>query len=97
MHGAGDPDPDDGDDHNDNNEGEALEGDPSRGEKGKGRAGPDPEIGDEEEDVVDVMAKVITRERLLSLKRPAEPPWVFKNKSLQDIRIWLMAVQDYFE
>jgi len=58
---------------------------------------PDPETGDEEEDVVDVMAKAIARERLLHTKRPSDPPWVFKNKSHQDIRIWLMAVQDYFE
>jgi len=30
-------------------------------------------------------------------KRPSDPPWVFKNKPYQDIGIWLMAVQDYFE
>jgi len=43
------------------------------------------------------MAKAIARERLLHTKRPSGPPWVFKNKSHQDIRILLMAVQDYFE
>jgi len=43
------------------------------------------------------MAKAIARERLLNTKRPSDPPWVFKNKSHQDIRIWLMAVHDYFE
>jgi len=96
MHGAGDPDPDNGDD-NDNDEGQDPQGGPSRREKGKSRAGPDPETGDKEEVVVDVMAKAIARERLSSMKSPADPPEVFKNKSYQDIRIWLMAVQDYFE
>jgi len=95
MHGEGDPDPDDGD--NDDDEGQDPKGGPSRGEKGKGRAGPDPETGDKEEEVVDVMAKAIARERLSSMKRPTDPPEVFKNKSYEDIRIWLMAVQDYFE
>jgi len=96
MHRAGDHNPDNGDD-NDNDEGQDLKGGPSRGEKGKGWPGPDPETGDEEEAVVDVMAKAITQERLGTTKRPADPPWVFKNKSYQDIRIWLMVVQDYFE
>jgi len=95
MHGAGDPYPDDGND--DNNEGQDLKGGPSRRKKGKDQAGPDPETGDEEEDIVDVMAKASAREQLLSTKRPSDPLWVFKNKSHQDIRIWLMAVQDYFE
>jgi len=96
MHRAGDPDSGDGDD-NDDDEGQDLKGDPSRREKGKGSGRQDPETGDEEEDVVDVMAKAITRERLLSTKRPSDPQWVFKNKSHQDIQIWLMVVQDYFE
>jgi len=95
MHGAGDSDPDDGDD--DNDEGQDPKGGPSRGKKGKGQAAPDPQKGDEEEDVVDVMAKAIARERLLNTKRPSDRLLVFKNKSHQDIRIWLMAVQDYFE
>jgi len=95
MHGAGDPDPDDGDD--DDDEGQDLKGGPSRGNKGKGQGELDPETGDEEEEVVDVMAKAIARERLLNTKRPSDPLWVFKNKSYQDIRIWLMAVQEYFE
>jgi len=95
MHGAGDPDPDDGGD--DDGEGHDPKGGPSRGEKGKDRAGPDPETGDEEEDVIDVMARAIARERLSTMKRPADPPEVLKNKSYQDIHIWLMAVQDYFE
>ena len=43
------------------------------------------------------MAKAIVRERLVHTKRPTDPPWVFKNKPHQDIRIWLMAVQDYLE
>jgi len=87
MHGAGDPDdPDDGDDDN-NDEGQDLKGGPSCKEKGKGRERQDPETGDEEEDVVDVMAKAIVRERLLHTKHPSDPPWVFKNKSHQDIRI----------
>jgi len=87
---------DDGDD-DDDNEGQDPKGGPSRGKKGKARAEPDPTTGDEEEDVVDVMAKAIARERLLHTKRPSDPPWVFKNKPHQDIRIWLMGVQDYFE
>ena len=95
MHGARGPDPDDGDDNDD--VGQDPKGGPSREEKGKGRAKPGPETGDEEEDVGDVMAKEIARERLLNSKRPSDPPWVFKNKSHKDIRIWLMAVQDYFE
>jgi len=95
MDGAGDPDLDDGDD--DDDDGQDLKGGPSRKEKGKGRERQDPETGDEAEDVVDVMAKAIARERLLHTKRPSDPPWVFKNKSYQDIRIWLMAVQDFFE
>jgi len=95
MHGAGDPDPDDGDDNDD--DGQIPRGCPSRREKGKSREKQDPETGDEEEDVVDVMAKAIARERLLHTKRPSDPPWVFKNKPYQDIRIWLMAVQDFFE
>jgi len=102
MHGAGGPVPEDSDDdnnnnNNNNNKGQDPKEGPSRGEKGKGRAGPNPEIGDEEEDVVDVMAKAITREQLSCMKRPADPLWVFKNKSHQDIRIWLIAVQDYFD
>jgi len=96
MHGAGDPDPDNGDD-DDDDVGEDVKGGPSRKEKGKGLERQDPEIVDEEEDLVDIMAKAIARERLLHTKRPSDPPWVFKNKSHQDIRIWLMAVQDYFE
>jgi len=96
MHGTGDPDPDDGDDDNDN-EGQDQEGGVSRREKGKGRESGDPETGDKKEDVVDIMAKAIAQEGLLSTKRPADPPWVFKNKSYQDIPILLMAVQDYFE
>jgi len=95
MHRAGNPDPDDGDD--DDDEGQDPKGGSSCGNKGKGPAGPDPETGDEEDDVVEVMAKPIVPERLLSTKRPSDPPWVFKNKSPQDIGIWLMAVQDYFE
>jgi len=95
MHGAGDPDPDDGDDDDDDRQ--DPKGGPSRKEKGKGRERQDPETGDEEEDVVEVMVKAIARERLLHTKRPSDPPWVFKNKSHQDIRIWLMAVQDFFE
>jgi len=94
MHGAGDPNPDNCDDDND---GQDPKGGPSRKEKGKGPEGQDPNEGDEEEDVVDVMAKAIARERLLHTKRPSDPPWVFKNKSYQDIRICLMAVQHYFE
>jgi len=94
MHGAGDPDPDDGDD---DDNGQDPKGGPSRKEKGKGPEGQDPEEEDEEEDVVEVMAKAIARERLLHTKRPSDSPWVFKNKSHQDIRIWLMAVQDYFQ
>jgi len=43
------------------------------------------------------MAKAIAREWLRSTKRLADRPWVFKNKSYQDIRIWLMAVQEYCE
>jgi len=96
MHGAGDPDPDDGDD-DDDDRGRDLKGGPSCGEKGKGRAGPDPENGVDKEEVVDVMARAIARERWLNSKRPTDAPWVFKNKPHQDIRIWLMAVQDYFE
>jgi len=96
MHGAGDPDPDTGDD-DDDDEGQDPKGGPSHGEKEKGRVGPDPERGDEEQDVIDVIAKAIAKERLSSMKRTADPPEVFKNKSYQDIRIWLMAVQDYFE
>jgi len=99
-----DDDDDDEDDHKDNNddeddndEGQDPKGGPSQGEKGKGRVGPDPETGDEEEDVVDVIGKATAQEQLSSPKRPADPPEVFKNKSYQDIRIWLMAVQDYFE
>jgi len=61
MHGAGDPDPDDSDD-DDDDEGQDPKGGPSHGEKGKERAGPDPQMGDEEEEVVDVMAKAIARE-----------------------------------
>jgi len=95
MHGAGDPDPDDGD--NDDNDGQDPKAGPSHKEKGKGRERQDPETGDEEEDVVDVMAKAIARERLLHAKRPSDPPWVFKNMSHQDIGICLMAVQDFFE
>jgi len=95
MHRAGDPDPDDGDD--DHDDGQDPKGGPSRREKGKGRERQDPEGEDKEEDVVDVMAKAIARERLLHTKRPSDPPWVFKNKPHQDIRIWLMAVQDFFE
>jgi len=60
MHGAGDPDPDDGDD--DDDDGQDPKGGPSRREKGKGSERQDPEGEDEEEDVVDVMAKAITRE-----------------------------------
>jgi len=101
MHGEGDPDPDDGDDNDNDNdndhEGQDPKGGPSCGEQGKGQAGPDPKTGDKEGDDVDVMAKAITQERLLSSKRPADPPWVFKNMSHQDIPIWLMVVQDYFE
>jgi len=37
-------------------------GGPSRGEKGNSRAGPDPENEDEEEEVVDLIAKAIARE-----------------------------------
>ena len=96
MHGAGDPDPEDGDDDEDD-EGQDPKGGPSRGKKGKCRAEPDSETGDEEEDVIDVMAKAIARERLIHTKRPSNPLWVFKNKSHQDIRIWLMAVRDCFE
>jgi len=95
MHGAGDPDPDNGDDNDD--DGQDPKGGPSPREKGKGREKQGPQTEEEEEDVVDVMAKVIIRERLLHTKRPSDPPWVFKNKSHQDIRIWLMAVQDFFE
>jgi len=95
MHGAGDPDPDDGDNNNDNAQDE--KGGTSRKEKAKCPEGQDPEEEDEEQDVVEVMAKAITRERLLHTKRPSDPPWVFKHKSHQDIRIWLMAVQEYFE
>jgi len=95
MHGAGDPDPDDGDD--DDDDGQDLKGGTSRRDKGKERERQDPEREDEEEDVVDVMARAIARERLLHTKRPSDPRWVFKNKSHQDIRIWLMAVQDFFE
>jgi len=43
------------------------------------------------------LAKAITQEQLLVTKRPTDPPWIFKNKTGQDILIWLMAVQDYFE
>jgi len=96
MHGAGEPDPDNGHD-NDEEDGQDPKGGPSHRNKRKGRAGPDPQIWDEEEDVVEVMAKAIARERLSSMKRPADPPWVFKNKSHQDIRIWLIAVQEYGE
>jgi len=96
MHGAGDPDPDEGDD-DDDDEGQDLKGGLSRRAKGKGPERQVPETGDVEEDVVNVMAKAIARERLLSTKRPANPPCVFKNKSHEDIRIWLMAVQDYCE
>jgi len=96
MHGAGDPNPDDGDD-DDDDDGQDPKGGPSRKEKGKSLERQDPETGDEEEDVVDIMAKAIARERLLNTKRPSDPPWIFKNKSHQDIRIWLMAVQHYFE
>jgi len=96
MHGARDPNPDDGND-DDDDEGQDPKGGPSHGKKGKGRAEPDPKKGDEEEDVVEVMAKAIAGERLLHTKRPSDPPWVFKNKSHQDIRIWLIAVQDYCE
>jgi len=96
QHGAGDPDPDDGDD-DDDDDGQDPKGGPSRKEKGKGPERQDPETGDEEEDVVDIMAKAIALERLLNTKRPFDPPLVFKNKSHQDIGIWLMAVQDYFE
>jgi len=95
MHGAGDPNPDDGDD--DDDAGQDPKGGPSRKEKGKGPEEQDPEEEDEEEDVVEVMAKAIARERLLNTKRPSDPPEVFKYKSYQDIRIWLMAVQDYFQ
>jgi len=95
MHGAGDHDQDNGDDEGD--DGQDLKGGPSGKEKGKGTEGQDPVEEDEEEDVVEVMAKAIAQERLLHTKRPSDPPWVFKNKSHQDIRIWLMAVQDYFE
>ena len=96
MNGAGDPDPDDGDDDNDD-KGQDPKWGPSHGEKGKGQAGPDPETGDEVEDVVDIMAKAITQEWLLNTKRPADPPEVFKNESYQDIWIWLITFQDYFE
>jgi len=95
MHVAGDPDQDDGDD--DGDDGQDPKGGPSRKEKGKVPERQDPEEEDEEKDVVEVMAKAIARERLLHTKRPYDHPWVFKNKSHQDIRIWLMAVQDYFE
>jgi len=78
IHGAGDPDPDDGDDNED--DGQDPKGGPSRKEKRKCRDRQDPKTGDEEEDVVDVMAKAIARERLLHTKRPSHPPWVFKNK-----------------
>jgi len=57
MHGAGDPDPENGDD--DNDDGQDAKGGPSRKEKGKGLERQDPETGDEEEDVVDIMAKAI--------------------------------------
>jgi len=77
MHGAGDPDLDNSDE-NDDDEGHDPKGGPSRGEKQKGRVGPDPETRDEEEDVIDVMAKAIAQEQLMSSKRPAEPPHVFK-------------------
>ena len=43
------------------------------------------------------MAKAIAQEQLLSTKRPSDSPWVFKNISHQDIRIWLISVQNYFE
>ena len=43
------------------------------------------------------MARAMARESLVNRKRPANPPCLFKNQSHQDIRIWLMAVQDYFE
>jgi len=61
MHGAGDPDLDNRED-NDDDKGQDPKGGPSQGKKGKGRAEPDPETGDEEEDIVDIMAKAITRE-----------------------------------
>jgi len=83
MHGAGNPHPDDGD--YDDDDGQDPKRGPSRREKRKGRERQDPEREDEEEDVVDVMAKAIARERLLHTKRPSDPPWVFKNKSHQDI------------
>jgi len=86
MHGAGDPNPDDGD-NDDDDEGQDLKGGLCHGDKGKGQARPYPETRDEEEDVVDIMAKAIAQEQFLSLKRPADPRWVFKNKSYQDIRI----------
>jgi len=66
------PDRDDGDDDDDN--GQDPKGGPSHKEKGKGKERQDPETGDEEEDVVDVMAKAIARERLLHTKRPSDPP-----------------------
>jgi len=72
MHRAGAPDPDDGDDNDD--DGQDPNGGPSRKEKGKGQERQDPETGDEEEDVVDVMVKAIARERLLHTKRPSDPP-----------------------
>ena len=90
MHGAGDPNPDDGND--DDDEGQDPKGGPSPREKGKCPERHDPETGDEEEYVVNIMAKTIARERLLSTKRPTDPLWVFKNKYYHDIRIWLMAV-----
>jgi len=59
MDGAGDPKLDEGDDDDD---GQDAKGGPSRKDKGKGRERQDREMGDEEEDVVDVMARAIARE-----------------------------------
>jgi len=97
MHRAGDPDPgDDGDDDDDAN-GQDPKGGPGRREKVKGWAGPDCKTENEEDNIVDIMEKAIAREWLLTTKRPTDPPWVFKNKPGQDIRLWPMAVQDYLE
>jgi len=56
MQGAGDPDPDDGDNADDRQD---PKGGQSRKEKGLGLERQDPETGDEEEDLVNVMAKAI--------------------------------------
>jgi len=61
RHGAGDPDPEDGEDAQDD-KGQDPQGGPSGKDKGKGQERRDPKTGDEEEDVVAVMAKAIARE-----------------------------------